>query len=400
MRRKHSMGSPVLQHNTISKQISTLKEMITSLHVKSKKKEQLLEQIDTLEKTISAELKQYEVPPLSSALDCSGKKKHKKLRLWKTKGEETTEKRATNIHELRTRADSMNDLHHFLDNQDSKLEREMQENGIEESSFDMLQKRVMKLPIVDNEHVQPLAYLCGPDDYESEDRYGEAVSAQTISTYPHTEFGRSGDPICDRFYLQLYEETSIICLADGCNWGIKPREAAILACNEIVTFLSSRINTCVFTSDITNLLLKALMRAHSKILDTQENCCDAGTTTVLAGILVKLKEPMEDKEWVFVCVSVGDCKSFYYSQKEKCFYEITKGNRTNLTDASDCGGRLGPAVGDDKGCAPDLRNLKTYYALLDEGDIVVTVSDGVHDNLDPQLRGMKPSEFDIPAETW
>ena len=30
----------------------------------------------------------------------------------------------------------------------------------------------MKLPIVDNEHVQPLAYLCGPDDYESEDRFG------------------------------------------------------------------------------------------------------------------------------------------------------------------------------------------------------------------------------------
>ena len=35
-------------------------------------------------------------------------------------------------------------------------------------------------------------------------RYGEVAAAQTISTYPViSDFGRSGDPICDRFYVQV-----------------------------------------------------------------------------------------------------------------------------------------------------------------------------------------------------
>jgi len=140
------------------------------------------------------------------------------------------------------------------------------------------------------------------------------------------------------------------------------------------------------------------MRAHDKILATKEVSYDAGTTTALAGLLVKLAEPIDSKEWVFVCVSVGDCKAFYYSKKKKSFVDITVGNRMNLTDARDCGGRLGPA--DAEGINPDLRNLMSYYALLDEEDIVVVVSDGVHDNLDPQLRGLEPSEFGIDAGDW
>ena len=140
------------------------------------------------------------------------------------------------------------------------------------------------------------------------------------------------------------------------------------------------------------------MRAHGKILATKEECYEAGTTTVLAGVIVELDEPVEGKEFVFVCVSVGDCKAFRYSVKEKKFFEVTVGNRMNLTDARDCGGRLGPA--DAEGLNPDLRNLMSYYTLLDEGDIVVTVSDGVHDNLDPQLRGLSPIVFGLNAETW
>ena len=35
-------------------------------------------------------------------------------------------------------------------------------------------------------------------------RYGDVASAQTISTYPTIpDFGRSGDPICDRFYVHV-----------------------------------------------------------------------------------------------------------------------------------------------------------------------------------------------------
>lgn len=39
---------------------------------------------------------------------------------------------------------------------------------------------------------------------------------------------------------------------------------------------------------------------------------------------------------------------------------------------------------------PDLRNLKLYYAECMPGDIVLILSDGVHDNIDPQSLGIPP----------
>ena len=81
-------------------------------------------------------------------------------------------------------------------------------------------------------------------------------------------------------------------MADGCNWGDKPREAAILACNEIISYLSCRIDSCKDTSDISFTLLKAFMHAHNKIISTKEGIHDPGTTTVLAGVLIKLDNPI------------------------------------------------------------------------------------------------------------
>eukprot|EP00324_Dicrateria_rotunda_P002203 CAMPEP_0206160658 /NCGR_PEP_ID=MMETSP1474-20131121/6971_1 /ASSEMBLY_ACC=CAM_ASM_001110 /TAXON_ID=97495 /ORGANISM="Imantonia sp., Strain RCC918" /LENGTH=294 /DNA_ID=CAMNT_0053562131 /DNA_START=282 /DNA_END=1163 /DNA_ORIENTATION=- len=294
----------------------------------------------------------------------------------------------------------MTQLHLFLDKRTKVAmdAADQSESSLTSSAYDVLQKRLMKLEVVPHT-TQLCGSLFGPDDLESEDRYGDVASAQTISTYPTIpNCGRLGDPICDRFYIHLYEQTSIITLADGCSWGPKPREAAMLACNEIVSCMASRLHGCIHTWDIGCLLLKALMRAHGKILATKDACYDPGTTTVLAGVLAKLKEPADGKNWVFVCVSVGDCKAFYYSMKEHTFVDITAGNRLNLSDARDCGGRLGPA--DAEECAPDLRNLMSYYALLDDDDIVVAVSDGVHDNFDPQLRGIDPSDYGISASTW
>lgn len=47
---------------------------------------------------------------------------------------------------------------------------------------------------------------------------------------------------------------------------------------------------------------------------------------------------------------------------------------------------------------PDLRNLRLYYATVAPGDIVIAVSDGVHDNLDPEQLGVKPSVIDSAVE--
>ena len=55
-----------------------------------------------------------------------------------------------------------------------------------------------------SEAEDPCAILYGPSESEQEDRFGDFASAWTISTYPRIpDFGRSGDPICDRFFSQV-----------------------------------------------------------------------------------------------------------------------------------------------------------------------------------------------------
>jgi hypothetical protein len=49
---------------------------------------------------------------------------------------------------------------------------------------------------------------------------------------------------------------------------------------------------------------------------------------------------------------------------------------------------------------PDLRNLSLYYHPASTGDIVILLSDGVHDNLDPQMLGVSPRDLGLPVDNW
>ena len=37
---------------------------------------------------------------------------------------------------------------------------------------------------------------------------------------------RVGDPICDVFGVQVFANRTLVALADGCNWGEKPKKGA------------------------------------------------------------------------------------------------------------------------------------------------------------------------------
>jgi len=77
-------------------------------------------------------------------------------------------------------------------------------------------------------------------------------------------------------------------------------------------------------------------------------------------------------------------------------YDVTHVMRSDMLDLTDPGGRLGPY----SGIWPDLRNLSVFWLPVEEGDLLATVSDGVHDNLDPQIQGLAPSDFGLDAEDW
>src|SRR3990167_8000844 len=49
---------------------------------------------------------------------------------------------------------------------------------------------------------------------------------------------------------------------------------------------------------------------------------------------------------------------------------------------------------------PDLRNLAAFWQPVEEGDIIMAMSDGVYDNLDPQIQGLQPHDFDLNYNSW
>eukprot|EP00005_Dracoamoeba_jomungandri_P012132 CAMPEP_0174265298 /NCGR_PEP_ID=MMETSP0439-20130205/26000_1 /TAXON_ID=0 /ORGANISM="Stereomyxa ramosa, Strain Chinc5" /LENGTH=411 /DNA_ID=CAMNT_0015351697 /DNA_START=60 /DNA_END=1295 /DNA_ORIENTATION=- len=243
--------------------------------------------------------------------------------------------------------------------------------------------------------------------------------AQKISTYPKGPDGKlHGDPIADTFWIQFYENLSTVCVADGCNWGDRPKQAAQGAAIALRDYIAARVEKRALrdTHEIAHILLRGFNTADNSIMAGKNEFWEAGTTTLLGTIIFpmgrKLRNAVDengeadedcDTDWEgpsrfgIVCCSVGDCKLFIYSHQTKKAMDITLGNRTAVCDTKDPGGRLGPYK---EGGLPDLRNLCLYFAHAEPGDLILVVSDGVHDNLDPQLLGMMPTDLGYDFDGW
>eukprot|EP00727_Mastigamoeba_balamuthi_P008227 m51a1_g4025 hypothetical protein (1123) ;mRNA; f:597392-606591 len=217
---------------------------------------------------------------------------------------------------------------------------------------------------------------------------------------PSQDLPRLGDPICDHYALRLVGEMCVVAVADGCGWGEKPRNAASTAANTFVDALAhvcERIGSVSSASDYLVYAMDAASRAVIGDAVGAEKLSAIGTTTLLGGFVTRLgKRESLDEDRIFACIAVGDCKAFLFSSSLGVV-EITEGNRVNLSDAADPGGRLGPQL---SGGHPDLRNMKLYMKTCKKGDLILIVSDGVHDNLDPQTLGDTPKDWNIAVETW
>ena len=175
---------------------------------------------------------------------------------------------------------------------------------------------------------------------------------QNISSYNpttlFTKFILCSDPNADKVWVQLHKARAILALADGCNWGHRPQQAAQSATAALKSYLTPRykeqMNYKMFTNhnyrfnavadlqEAAHLLLRAFAEADKKIMEGKEFHWEAGTTTLLGGILLRFKPQDNVPAWGFVCCSVGDCKAFLYSHKSKEVTDITAGNRSNVTD--------------------------------------------------------------------
>jgi hypothetical protein len=242
------------------------------------------------------------------------------------------------------------------------------------------------------------------------------VCARTVATYPRQS--RGWEVICDQFFVRVLGNRVVFALADGCNWGAPPRDAAIKATEAIIDQVADRAVQMKIkdTLDCKHFLLRtnhanyyashgrpclaeliylidgigSFSVANDAIIEgkKKDELWSCGTTTLMAGILAEVDG--DAGEWALVTVSVGDCKAFVWSEKFERCVDVTAGNRRNLRDARDPGGRLGPYL---EGDLPDLRNLASYFWPLSSKDVLLAVSDGVHDNFDPESLGLTPADI-------
>ena len=137
-----------------------------------------------------------------------------------------------------------------------------------------------------------LTTISGPPYDESPQNYLDVLSSQTISTYPYLPgIGRAGDPICDYYYIRLFKDATIISLADGCNWGEPPKQAAKRASTCFVRYVQDHLHLFKSTRKVAHFLLNAISAAHSSIIEGYPDIWSAGTTTLVGGILLPYDVP-------------------------------------------------------------------------------------------------------------
>lgn len=192
----------------------------------------------------------------------------------------------------------------------------------------------------------------------------------------------NGDPVADVYAVVAGENSCILALADGVNWGEKSRLAARCAIAGCLQYLSNHMYTANTTRDIMRSLLKAFRHAQDCILEK-----NATMTTLCVAVVCQLEA---SDRWGLCVVNVGDSLAFTY-RKNKGVQEVTIGSHydNRERDMRCPGGSLGPVDGYN----PDLSNLTFSYTVVDSGDIVFLTSDGVSDNFDPVIAQCKHCEI-------
>lgn len=208
----------------------------------------------------------------------------------------------------------------------------------------------------------------------------------------------------------MYNNRITVSIGDGCNWGERPMEAAQKATEGFMAHVGIHSPSARTTKDMGRILLEGIAAAHNSVIAGKPEINDAGTTTLIGATIFPMQEsytrgattapaPTEGvpesnaepgTDFGVCIVSIGDCKCFLWDVATKRVRDITCGNRGNITDASDPGGRLGPYT--DSGL-PDARNLQLFFTVCHTNDLLIFCSDGVHDNLDCSSLGVLPGEL-------
>ena len=76
---------------------------------------------------------------------------------------------------------------------------------------------------------------------------------------------REGDPICDQLVVDRFPNQTLFALADGCNWGWKPRNAAHAASQRFVAYVAAQQSALQTSQSAAKSILQGFNQAHNKV---------------------------------------------------------------------------------------------------------------------------------------
>ncbi|KAL7714958.1 PPM-type phosphatase domain-containing protein [Entamoeba marina] len=191
----------------------------------------------------------------------------------------------------------------------------------------------------------------------------------SFSTYAVVDGVKTGNPICDRVVVKLYDNCGIVIMADGCGWGLPSLTAATKAVEAASLYISQSIENCYSVRDIGTLLVSACLKAHMNIVYGLTNLMNVGTTTI------HIDCPFN------VLINIGDCRTFLHSCNIKHTIPLCGKYHSALNEMRNCFGRIGAS----KSFEPDLNSSELKATLLEPNDMLIVMTDGFHENFDPQF---------------
>lgn len=213
------------------------------------------------------------------------------------------------------------------------------------------------------------------------------------SLYPRAfnqeeEFVRQGDPVADVVQLTYLsgskgQNAIIFCGADGSGWGNTSFLTANQACLSLEKHLLGKIQKgkgILHSSEAPALLLEGFDSAL-KALEEKELLM--GTT--LCGLLAYQSEKTTD--WIISLCNLGDFKAYHFDKENKKLHSLLDDRLRKVNSYSkNPGGFLMSKTN------TEIANLTLLHFLAKEGDSLILMTNGVHDNLRPKNLGISLSE--------
>ena len=192
-------------------------------------------------------------------------------------------------------------------------------------------------------------------------------------------------------------------VADGCNWGVRPRRAASTAVDvaskslhaQLEKFITEQFEVLsrsitktkedvlkITTRKIAEFQLAAFLQAQAELERLGD---EVGTTTLTLGLVV-------GDYSVVIRLGDSDVSLLRIEKKKLRCVNVTEGSRADSIDATDSGGCLGRDVEYEQGrYGANWRNLAVSVVKLKPNDLIVVCTDGIRDTLDPEQLGIKPT---------